>query len=257
MSIYDYMNHFWFENENAPCSLSESVLYFYLLYEANRQHWETPFKVSTQMLVARLNTSKQNVMKAREGLRKRGLIAFSRGEGKGRPALYTLCFANSGEGGPQTFPLSRTMTPKLTDSLPQKLSQSLPHSNIKEENNKKEVMEDKHSSSSHSNHVLTLSELRTKLQDDSSWHHDLLLQLAKNGIDLNVETLRKELLDFFDMLEQKGYKEKQEADCRQYAFNWINYKHINKNHGNESKSYGKVGSVEISANRPEDYNGIC
>ena len=38
MGIYDYMNHFWFENENDPCSLSESVLYFYLLYEANRQH---------------------------------------------------------------------------------------------------------------------------------------------------------------------------------------------------------------------------
>ena len=45
MSIYDYMNHFWFENENDPCSLSEGVLYFYLLYEANRQHWVKPFKV--------------------------------------------------------------------------------------------------------------------------------------------------------------------------------------------------------------------
>lgn len=50
MGIYDYMNHFWFENENDPCSLSEGVLYFYLLYEANRQHWASPFKVSTQML---------------------------------------------------------------------------------------------------------------------------------------------------------------------------------------------------------------
>ena len=96
MGIYDHMNHFWFENENNPCSLSESVLYFYLLYEANRQHWVTPFKVSTQMLVARLNTSKQNVIKAREGLRKRGLIGFSKGEGKGKPALYTLCFAKTG-----------------------------------------------------------------------------------------------------------------------------------------------------------------
>ena len=47
MGIYDYMNHFWFENENDPCSLSETSLYFYLLYEANRQHWVMPFKVST------------------------------------------------------------------------------------------------------------------------------------------------------------------------------------------------------------------
>ena len=53
------MNHFWFKNENDPCSLSEASLFFYLLYEANRQHWVMPFKVSTQMLVARLNTSKQ------------------------------------------------------------------------------------------------------------------------------------------------------------------------------------------------------
>ena len=63
--------------------------------------------------------------------------------------------------------------------------------------------------------------------------------------------------DFFDMLEQKGCKGKEEADCRQYAFNWINYNHKNKNHGKESKCYGKAGSAEISANRPEDYNGVC
>ena len=256
MSIYDYMNHFWFENENDPCSLSESVLYFYLLYEANRQHWVAPFKVSTQMLVARLNTSKQNVMKARDGLRKRGLISFSKGEGKGKPALYTLTLANSGEGVSQTLLLSQTLTPELSQSLPPKLSQSLPHSNIKEENNKEEVKED-NSSSLNSNIVLTLSELRAKLLNDNSWQQDMLSQLAKNGINLNSEALSKELTDFFDMLEQKGCKGKEEADCRQYAFNWINYNHKNKNHGKESKYNGKAGSAEISANRPEDYNGVC
>ena len=256
MGIYDHMNHFWFENENNPCSLSESVLYFYLLYEANRQHWVTPFKVSTLMLVARLNTSKQNVMKAREGLRKRGLIDFSKGEGKGKPALYTLSRDNIGEGV-STPPLSQTITEVLTDSLTPKLSQSLPHSNIKEENNKEEVREEKQSSSSNSKIVLTLSELREKLLNDSPWQQELFSQFAKNGINLNEEALKKELSDFFDMLEQKGCKGKEEADCRQYAFNWINYNHRNKNYGKESKCNGKAGSVEISANRPEDYNGVC
>ena len=210
MGIYDYMNNFWFENENDPCSLSETSLYFYLLYEANRQHWVMPFKVSTQMLVARLNTSKQNVMKAREG-----------------------------------------------ETLTSKLSPKLPLSNIKEDNNKKEVREEKKSPSPNSNNVLSLSELRVKLLNDSSWHHDLSSQLAQNGINLNPEAVRKELSGFFDMLEQKGCKGKEESDCRQYAFNWINYNHKNKNHGKESKCYGKAGSAEISANRPEDYNGIC
>ena len=256
MGIYDYMNHFWFENENDPCSLSESVLYFYLLYEANRQHWVTPFKVSTQMLVARLNTSKQNVMKAREGLRKRGLIGFSKGEGKGKPALYTLSFDNLDEGV-LTPPLSQTLTEVLTDSLTPELSQSLPHSNIKEENIKEEAKEEKQSPSSNSKIVLTLSELREKLLNDSPWQQELSSLLAKNGINLNEEALRKELSDFFDMLEQKGCKGKEEADCRQYAFNWINYNHKNKKYGKESKCFGKAGSAEISANRPEDYNGVC
>ena len=251
MSIYDYMNHFWFENENDPCSLSEATLYFYLLYEANRQHWASPFKVSTQMLVARLNTSKQNVMKAREGLKKRGLIDYSKGEGKGKPALYMFNLSDE-----QPLQLPQPMTQPLTGSLACKLPQSLPHSNIKEENNKEEVKED-NSSSPNSNIVLTLSELRAKLLNDNSWQHDLSSQLAKNGINLNAEALRKELSGFFDMLEQKGCKGKEEADCRQYAFNWINYNHKNKNHGKESKYNGKAGSAEISANRPEDYNGVC
>ena len=251
MIIYDYMNHFWFENENDPCSLSEATLYFYLLYEANRQHWASPFKVSTQMLVARLNTSKQNVMKAREGLKKRGLIDYSKGEGKGKPALYMFNLSDE-----QPLQLPQPMPQPLTGSLACKLPQLLPHSNIKEENNKEEVKED-NSSSPNSNIVLTLSELRAKLLNDNSWQHDLSSQLAKNGINLNAEALRKELSGFFDMLEQKGCKGKEEADCRQYAFNWINYNHKNKNHGKESKYNGKAGSAEISANRPEDYNGVC
>lgn len=252
MGIYDYMNHFWFENENDPCSLSETSLYFYLLYEANRQHWAMPFKVSTQMLVARLNTSKQNVMKAREGLKKRGLIDLSKGEGKGKPALYTLLLLEA-----QLQTLSPTTTGTLSQTLTSKLSQSLPHSNIKEDNNKKGVREEKISPSPNSIIVLSIPELKEKLLNDSSWHRDLASQLAKNGISLNEEALRKELSGFFGMLAQKGCKGKEEADCRQYAFNWINYNHKKMNHGKESKCYGKAGSAEISANRPEDYNGIC
>ena len=100
-------------------------------------------------------------------------------------------------------------------------------------------------------------ELVTVPLNDSSWHQALSSQLAKNGFNLNGEALRKELSDFFDMLEQKGCKGKEVTDCRQYAFNWINYNHKSKNHGKESRYYGKAGSAEISDNRPEDYHGAC
>ena len=92
------------------------------------------------------------------------------------------------------------------------LPQSLPHSNIKEENNKEEAKED-NSPTPNSNIVLTLSELKGKLMNDSSWQQYLSSQLAKNGINLNAEALSKELQDFFDMLDHKGCKGKEEADC--------------------------------------------
>ena len=251
MGIYDYMNHFWFENENDPCSLSEAILYFYLLYEANRQHWASPFKVSTQMLAARLNTSKQNVMKARDGLRKRGLIDFSKGEGKGKPALYTLRLSEE-----QSQSLSQLMTQQLTESLASELPQSLPHSNIKEENTTKEVGEEKQSPSSNSKVVLTLSELMEKLLNDNSWLLGLSERLAKNKIILNGEELKDKVREFFSEQEHKGCKGKEEADCREYVFNWIKYKYKNY-YGNESKCNGQISTIKIEANRPEDYTGYC
>ena len=251
MGIYDYMNHFWFENENDSCSLSEATLYFYLLYEANRQHWASPFKVSTQMLAARLNTSKQNVMKARDGLRKRGLIDFSKGEGKGKPALYTLCLSEE-----QSQSLSQLMTQQLTESLASELPQSLPHSNIKEENTTKEVGEEKQSPSSNSKVVLTLSELMEKLLNDNSWLLGLSERLAKNKIILNGEELKDKVREFFSEQEHKGCKGKEEADCREYVFNWIKYKYKNY-YGNESKCNGQISTIKIEANRPEDYTGYC
>lgn len=251
MGIYDYMNHFWFENENDPCSLSEATLYFYLLYEANRQHWASPFKVSTQMLAARLNTSKQNVMKARDGLRKRGLIDFSKGEGKGKPALYTLCLSEE-----QSQSLSQLMTQQLTESLASELPQSLPHSNIKEKNTTKEVGEEKQFPSSNSKVVLTLSELMEKLLNDNSWLLGLSERLAKNKIILNGEELKDKVREFFSEQEHKGCKGKEEADCREYVFNWIKYKYKNY-YGNESKCNGQISTIKIEANRPEDYTGYC
>ena len=208
MGIYDYMNHFWFENENDPCSLSEGVLYFYLL-------------------------------------------DFSKGEGKGKPALYTLRLSEE-----QSQSLSQLMTQQLTESLASELPQSLPHSNIKEENTTKEVGEEKQSPSSNSKVVLTLSELMEKLLNDNSWLLGLSERLAKNKIILNGEELKDKVREFFSEQEHKGCKGKEEADCREYVFNWIKYKYKNY-YGNESKCNGQISTIKIEANRPEDYTGYC
>ena len=90
MNIIECMNHFWSQNVYEPCSPSETALLFYLLFEAERQQWKMPFKVPTQLLMAYTGISKQSINDAREGLMKRGLITYTKGEGKGRPALYSL-----------------------------------------------------------------------------------------------------------------------------------------------------------------------
>ena len=263
MSIFELMNYFWFRNENEPCSLSEIALYHYLLFEANRQRWATPFKVSTQMIQARLNTSKQNVMKAREALTKRGLISYSKGEGKGKPALYTLylgTFDDSKAPSQQlSQPLTQELSHELTQPLPATLTPTLPLSNIKDENTeyvkKKEVGSP--SPPSPDKVVLTLSELREKLLSDEPWQLNLSERLAVVGINLSGDSLRGKIIEFFDEQQEKGITEKEETDCRQYVFNWIRYYNKNNKHGQDSKNEGKTGQAKISANRPADYKGAC
>ena len=259
MYIYNCMNHFWFKNENDPCSLSEASLFFYLLYEANRQHWVMPFKVSTQMLVARLNTSKQNIMKAREGLRKRGLIGFSKGEGKGKPAMYQLCVGKMESGlfckDEESQPLTQELPHSLTQTLPKPLTQTLSLFNIKEKEIYKE--DDNRPLPSVENNALTLSMLRERMLNDEIWLAGLSRRLLVAGVTLGSDDLREKIKDFFREQQEKGITEKNEGDCRNYVFNWIKYHLKNKKHGQEPRNEKKVGRVEISANRPEDYNGAC
>ncbi len=261
MSIYDYLIYFWLKNEYDQCSLSEIALYFCLLHEANRQHWVSPFKASTQMLMARLGTSKQNIMKARESLKQRGLICFVKGDGKGKPALYTLLL-NSAECNQQpkemTHPLTQKITPVMTQRVTGTLPPTLPLSNNKKEDSiyteRKEVSS---TPSPSQKKELTLDELQEKILADTEWMNGLSKRLSAAGINLNDKDLKGRINEFFDYLRARKVTHKEEADCRNYVFNWIKYHKKNNNYEQESRSKNKVGRAEISANRPEDYKGAC
>ena len=264
MSIFELMNYFWFRNENEPCSLSEMALYHYLLFEANRQHWATPFKVSTQMIQARLNTSKQNVMKARDALMKRGLITYFKGEGKGKPALYMLHLSTSDDRDMQSQqlsqPLKQELAQVLAQPLPATLTPALPLTNIKDVNTDNIDKKKLASSSPQTSDkvVLTLSELREKLLSDEHWQLELSKRLANVDINLTEDNLKGKIIEFFNEQQSKGVTQKEEADCRNYVFNWICYPYKNRNkYGQESRNESKGSRAEISANRPEDYKGNC
>ena len=236
MSIYDYLIYFWQKNEYDQCSLSEIALYFCLLHESNRQHWASPFKASTKMLMARLGTSKPNIMKARESLMRRGLISYVKGDGKGKPALYTL-------------------TQQVTQVLPP----ALPLPNIKEEDSRNAVRKEKSStpSPSQANKELTLDELQGKLLADTEWMNGLSKRLTAVGFNLSGDNLKGKINEFFDDLRSRKITHKEENDCRNYVFNWIKYHNKNNNYGQERKCESKAGPTQILDNRPEDYKGAC
>lgn len=262
MSIYDYLIYFWLKNEYDQCSLSEIALYFCLLHEANRQHWTSPFKASTQMLMARLGTSKPNIMKARESLMRRGLISYIKGDGKGKPALYTLLLS-SAENGAQsqelTLPLTQKITSMMTQQVTQTLPQVLPLLNKKEEDSINAVRKETPStpSPSQSNKELTLDELQAKLLADTEWMNGLSKRLSAVGIAFSNDNLRGKINEFFDDLRSRKVTHKEENDCRNHVFFWIKYHNKNNNYGQERKCESKAGPTQISDNRPEDYKGAC
>ena len=117
--IYDYINQFWTEAERSPFNPTEVALYHYLLYEANRLRWNMPFACHTAILCVRLSTTKQNISKARQHLKERGLIDCQVGTGIHTPALYSLTI--------QPF---RQLPHQVTRQLTHELTVQLPHSNI-------------------------------------------------------------------------------------------------------------------------------
>ena len=266
MSIYDYMSNFWYKNEYKQCSMTEIALYFCLLYEANRQHWASPFMVVTKMLIARLGTTNQNIMKARKSLMQRGLITFSEGESKGKAAFYTLSLNttdNNEHSQVLTQALTQTLPQEVTPALPQvmteSLTQALPPTNKKEEDTIREEKKGANVTphSPHKKAMLTLDELKAKLLGDAEWQEGLSKQLDKVGINLSGEALKGKIIEFFDEQRGKNVTHKEEADCRSHVYNWINYRYKSNKYGQDRKREGRVGRVEISDNRPEDYEGAC
>ncbi len=296
MNIVNYMNYFWFNNQYDPCSPSETTLYHYLLFEAERQHWVMPFKVPTQMLMAYTGISKQGVIDARETLQKRGLITYSKGEGKGRPALYSLVCNYTDEVStqqyrriasshnttysktqvvaqdvnrrvpqepiqdlPQDFTHESTQngTQDLTQDLTQEQAPELPHkaSLCKTPEPSQEKPQHKPANSNQSmSQKLPLSKLRTILLNDTSWHDEIIRQLANDGISIDHNTLTRRIANFFDWQEEQDVVERREADCRSHIFYSIRKSYLKKPpiQGVIPQPAGSSQNVTDSGDRPRE-----
>lgn len=243
MSIYDYLYRFWQESEHSPWSTTEAALYCLLLYEANRNYWKMPVCLHTSMIRFLLNTSKQNVLKAREELQQRGYIRYESGKGIETPAKYYLLTAQL------TPPLTTQLTPPLTTEL----TEPLPPNKIKEEIHKDDDSQQSVGLEAKDVHIL-LSELKAQLTADSTWREEVISILAKEGIAVDQKIIGDYLEKFFSSLQSKGVKSKTEADCRQYFINWTRKVIKNSKHY-EQRSNDQRRGAEVTATSATDYDG--
>lgn len=289
MNIVNYMNHFWFQNQYDPCSPSETALYHYLLFEAERQQWAMPFRIPTQMVMTYTGISRQGVKDARESLRKRGFITYSKGEGKGRPALYSLVHNNTNELHTQQYrcitasqsvtdsktqKMTEDVTQQLSSGPTQELSQELTHESTQTETQESTLTdtqdltqgltedlpqelipelpheaplynapESTQGSAQSLPQKLPLSELRTILLNDTSWHDEMIRQLANDGISIDHTVLTRRIAGFLDWQEKQGVLERAETDCRSHILNSIRKSCLKK-----QQTYGQPQLAESGQN---------
>ncbi|MDO4949255.1 MAG: hypothetical protein Q4E55_03685 [Bacteroidales bacterium] len=206
MNMFNLVSRFWRAAEEEAFTPSEAALYFYLLHRANTQKWQMPIRCPTTTICVFLSTTKQNMMKAREGLRRRGFIEYHSGSGANDIPQYTLTETHSALSGQ----LSDEFTPQLSGLL----SSQLPLYKNKE----KEMS----ATTARTESILSLEELEKTFLEDEQWQQSVLnLLLARNIKGTTVEILRTQISQFFLYLRASGEKERETNDCKNYFVNWL------------------------------------
>lgn len=231
MKIFDFFIPFWQESERQPFSTTEAALYNYLLYEANRNYWAMPIRCSTAFVCYRLSTTRQNIQKARETLKLRGLIDYKNGFGKRKPAEYTLL--------------------SLTVQLPGQLSDQLTLLNMKN----KDIITDTSSMREEETELLPISSLRDILLSDIDWQNSVIALVGKTGYKLDTSELSRQIDLFFNTLSVKGITMKCDHDCRSHFYNWVFKQISNKNKISHERNTNPRRGVGVPNPSEQNYEG--
>lgn len=239
--IFDYINRFWAEAECSPFNPTEAALYHYLLYEANRLRWNMPFACHTAILCVRLSTTKQNISKARQHLKERGLIDFQAGTGIRAPALYSL-----------TLQLPRQLSQQVTPQLSRELTVQLTHSNIEDKDKNKDII---NSQPARDDSYKSLDELESILLADTAWQEQITGLLAKRENSMvNTDQLCRYIRDFFDEQKIGGKGQRDEGDCRSHFYHWI-VKQLKSNRYGTKRKSATYSDTDVTAVSAGDYEG--
>ena len=193
------------------------------------------YRLYGKRISADLQTTKQNIVKARAGLQQRGLISFTAGTGKENPPLYTIIDRTS------------QLSVPLSENLSVKMSVPLSPINIKDKNRNNNIH-------NVSNGKLELDELEMILANDAAWLDSVILQ---RGSDIDRETVLEYLKMFFAEQKMKSSDKREIIDIQKHFRNWLNIK-MNYRLKHERAESKRVNSgrraTEITATSPEDYD---
>ena len=220
VNLYLLMQRFWRENEYEPFSTAAIAMYFFLIDRANSRRWQMPFKCPTSVISTAIQVTRQTVVNARESLRARNLITYSKGTGKGSHPMYSLVLTDG-----LTECLQDDLSEPLQDSSTEGLSDSLTPFNIEDRN-----IKDKNYSSNNIGNlkILSLEELEHLLVNDEPWLREII-SLLSSSCQIDLPNLKTYVGYFFRYLRCQGTKGREEGDCRRYFVNWIKKQPITKN----------------------------
>lgn len=250
MSYIDLINRLWTVNKVERFTQAERDLYYYLLNECNQNFWKQPISCPTAVIVSATGLSKQTVIRARDGLKERGLIDYKKGAQNSRAPCYKI-ITDETAYGTACVTADRTACETANETFIYKTKDS------KTKDSKTKII----SSNAHEQKALKdIDELENILMTDADWKRDILLLLSneKKAIP-DGQSLDEFLNQFFLYLHTSGTTNKDERDCRNHFINWlkkqiINNKTTNSKYDNSNRQQDtKRGSIKVNACSATDY----
>ena len=242
MSYIELMNRLWAANRVARFTQSERDLYYYLLNECNQNFWRQPISCPTSVIISATGLSKQTLMRAREGLKERGFITYSKGAQNIRAPYYsivtneTACVtADETARGTADETARETIIYKTKDKNKNNLS----------------------SLARKESQLISIEELEVSFIESTVWKEDIKILLAKEKTELRE--IDDYIGQFFLYLRTSGITQKDEIDCRNHFINWLKKllvkteKTTRKYANNTQGADHRRGSIQVNAGSTADY----
>lgn len=234
MGYIEHANRFWKMNEEERFTQSECILYFYLLNACNRNYWRSPFSVATTIITYATSLSKQTLMRAREGLKQRGLITFTKGVQNSSAPLYSII---------ENVTACETALGTACETADGTI-----YNNKNKNYNKIDSSFEKYS----------LDVLEERMLADIAWQEQVTKQLYVSHLQLpDGKSLSDYIKQFFSYLKICNFREREESQCRSHFYNKLIKEYLKqKNYGNnQSQSFDRRGKVEVPDTATSNYEG--